>query len=412
MKKILPYILATVVAAAAIGLFLSSRSREKKELDERFTLKRTDKIPYGSWAAYSSLPYLFPDASISLNRYPPGYWDSLQDYDDKQVLIILSGRFDADEDEMKELVEFIEEGNHVLVSAQYLSAAADEALGCVSSGYNMAKVSISALTPGLKLRLESPLFDGNRTYGYPGRGFASFFTRLDTATTDILGRDGEGRTNFIRLQAGKGFLYVHLEPFAFTNYFLLYRENMDYLENILSLMPRDAEKVVWDEYYLQKRRRHEQDKKNWFSVLMKMENEEGQQSFRAALILLILMLLVYVFMEMRRKQRIIPRMARPRNDSLDFASTIGRLYFEKADHRNLAKKMSAYFLDHVRSRYKLATGELDDEFAKNLSYKSGVPEDEIRTLVVFIRYVDDAPAIQERELMDFYRKLDLFYQKA
>ena len=145
---------------------------------------------------------------------------------------------------------------------------------------------------------------------------------------------------------------------------------------------------------------------------MKMENEEGQQSFRAALILLILMLLVYVFMEMRRKQRIIPRMARPRNDSLDFASTIGRLYFEKADHRNLAKKMSAYFLDHVRSRYKLATGELDDEFAKNLSYKSGVPEDEIRTLVVFIRYVDDAPAIQERELMDFYRKLDLFYQKA
>ena len=33
--------------------------------------------------------------------------------------------------------------------------------------------------------------------------------------------------------------------------------------------------------------------------------------------------------------------------------------------------MAAYFLEHVRNRYKLATGTLDDDFIKNLQYKSG-----------------------------------------
>ena len=68
---------------------------------------------------------------------------------------------------------------------------------------------------------------------------------------------------------------------------------------------------------------------------------------------------------MRRKQRYIPVVAKPKNDSLDFVKTIGRLYYDKGDHKNLSRKMGAFFLEHVRSRYKLPTGTLNEEFINN-----------------------------------------------
>ena len=50
--------------------------------------------------------------------------------------------------------------------------------------------------------------------------------------------------------------------------------------------------------------------------------------------------------------------------------------------------MSAYFLEHVRNRYKLPTSELNEEFIKNLHVKTGIDEEEIKDIVSFIRNLD------------------------
>src|SRR5678816_1682999 len=113
----------------------------------------------------------------------------------------------------------------------------------------------------------------------------------------------------------------------------------------------------------------------------------SQRSFRAALWLLIILLTLYILQEMRRKQRIIPVMSKPRNDSLEFVKTIGRLYHEKRDNRNLSKKMAAYFLEHIRNRYKLSTNQLDDEFITSLCRKTAQPENNTREIVSFINNI-------------------------
>ena len=97
-------------------------------MNEKITFRRQDKIPYGTYVAYRNLGQVFPDATIVINKDEPGYWDSLSNYDANQALIIVTGRFNADEDELKKLISFIENGNEVFVSARYLSAAADEVL--------------------------------------------------------------------------------------------------------------------------------------------------------------------------------------------------------------------------------------------------------------------------------------------
>ncbi len=172
-------------------------------------------------------------------------------------------------------------------------------------------------------------------------------------------------------------------------------------------MRPDITKIIWDEYFLAKRSHQPHEKrKSWLDVMFRYP------PLMAALLVGLFTLLIYLLLEMRRKQRYIPLIAKPRNDSLDFVKTIGRLYYEKGDHKNLCRKMSAYFLEHVRNQYKLATGNLDEAFIKNLQYKSGVEEAEIRGIVSFIRYIDDAPVISPAEVNDFHKQLESFYNKT
>jgi len=123
-------------------------------------------------------------------------------------------------------------------------------------------------------------------------------------------------------------------------------------------------------------------------------------------------LLLYVLMEMRRKQRYIPVIKKPANDSLEFVKTIGRLYHDKGDHKNLCKKMSAYFLEHIRSRYKLPTSELDEAFQNNLHFKTGVEQEEINGIVSFIRHLDTLDTVSDKQLAWFHKQLETFYKKA
>lgn len=406
MKKYIPYILTVLLAAAIIVLFITGDSKkENRKLDERITLRKKDKIPYGTFVAFNSLKQLFPGAELSTNHYEPGYWDNLSAYDTKQVLMVVTGKFNADEREMRRLIEFTEKGNDVFISAMYISSAADKLLKCSSSAIDLSYFTTEDLAENIQLSLADEPFGLGLKYKYPGRTFSSYFTTIDSATTDVLGYDQSKRPDFIHLKAGKGNFFVHLEPLAFSNYFLLHKNNIDYFEKIISLMQPDAKKVVWDEYYLAKRDKP-QKKQGWMAVLFRYP------ALRAALLTAIIALLIYVLMEMRRKQRPVPVIRKPKNESLDFVKTIGRLYYDKGDNRNLCTKMSAYFLEHVRNKYKLPTSVLDDEFVNNLHYKSGVEKEEVRQIISSIQYFEKANVVSNEQLTNFHNQVESFYKKA
>lgn len=398
-----------LLSAAIVALILTGNNRKEKQLDERITLRKQDKIPYGTYVAYKGLQHLFPKASIHTNRSEPGYWDSLSNYESGQALVIITGKFNADEGEMKKLISFVEKGNDVFISARTISYSAGDILDCQVNTSDISSYYEEEITikDSLNLTLSHPPFKKESSYSYPGRKLDASFSEIDENTTEVLGMNDLSLPNFIRLRAGKGNLFIHLAPMAFTNYFLLHKSNIGYYDKALSVINPQATKVVWDEYYLNKRFLDENNaKKGWFNVLSRYPG------LKAALLTAILTLLLYVLLEMRRKQRAIPVVTKPANDSMDFVKTIGRLYFDKGDHKNLCRKMSAYFMEHVRNKYKLLTGSLDEEFMKKLQYKSGAEEQEVREIVSFIKYLDDAQAISHKQLTHFHKQLELFYKKT
>jgi hypothetical protein len=410
MKKAIPYILLSLVAVALITMFMTGAGKKRK-MDERITLRKKDKIPYGSWVAFKSLPEFFPQATIYTSKQEPGYWDSVSVYDSRQAFIAITPYFMPDEFEMRKLISFVENGNDVFVSAKYVSSDVEDMLDCrvfdLSSSGFFEDGTMAFSQDSLKVTLKQPPFPATYSYMYPGKKHESYFTGISHATTDELGEGSTGATNFVHLRAGKGHFYLHLAPMALSNYFLLHKGNMEYFEKVMSVIDPAVEKIVWDEYYLNKRYdRQKEKKKSWISVLFKYP------ALKAALLTAIFTLLLYLLLGMRRKQRYIPVMKKPKNDSLDFVKTIGRLYYDKSDHKNLCRKMATYFLEYVRTKYKLPTGTLDELFIRNLQFKSGAPEVEVRNIISFIKYIDDAPAISPADVTAFYQQLESFYKKA
>jgi len=404
LKKFLPYIIAGLVLVLLLWLVFSTQ-QTRHVLDERISFNKRDKIPYGMYVAYHSLFHIFPNASVIVNKKKPTLWDSLNISTDKQALIIISPRFMPDETELHRLWDFVKTGNTVFISSHTLSYDAQNFFSCDDYASDLSLFGLDAETDSLSVKLLSPPFPDQKKYDYPGRQYDGYFGKYNKDISYELGSKNDTDINFIQLKAGQGSIYLHLAPLTFSNYFLLHGQNINYYNKMLSLIPKDTKKVVWDEYFLHKRiSLGSNESKGPLSALM------SQRSFRAALWLLIILLALYILQEMRRKQRTIPVMARPRNDSLEFVKTIGRLYHEKRDNKNLGKKMAAYFLEHIRNRYKLSTNQLDDEFITSLGRKTAQPENNIREIISFINNIDETDVIADEQLADFHKKLEEFYK--
>lgn len=359
------------------------------------------------YISYKNLSRIFPEASISVNRKAPAYWDTLNNAVDKQALLVIVPSFRADEYEMKRIIGFAKNGNTVFISAAMVSFDVQTMLHCeIPDVYDVNDNLNNNNEDSFSVSLATPPFSKKDEYHCPGKRFESYFSKFDSGISTVLGDGIYILPDLIQFKAGKGRIYFHTTPLAFSNYFLLYGKNIDYYNKVLSLIPGDTKKLVWDEYFLYKRYsdNNNGNNKTALSALM------SQRSFRAALWLLIILLGLFIFQEMRRKQRLIPAMAKPRNDSLEFVKTIGRLYYEKRDNKNLCQKMIAYFLEHIRNRFKLSTSKLDDEFIFSLQRKTGQPEINIRKIVSFINSLDKAEMISDAQLGDFHKELEQFYK--
>ena len=77
MKNKLPYILLFLIGGAFVLLFATGNNKTNRQLDNKVTFRKNDKRPYGMFVAYNHLKYLFPKASVSINKFEPDYWDSL-----------------------------------------------------------------------------------------------------------------------------------------------------------------------------------------------------------------------------------------------------------------------------------------------------------------------------------------------
>lgn len=400
MKKFAPYIAGFFALLLLLLIAVYAPLKRARKFDERITLRQRDKIPYGTHAANRLLRATFSKAHTLYDKAAPGYWDGIDTDTSGQAVFLVSVNFDPEEDELIRLEQFIQHGNYVFVITQNMETEAATFFGLE----NEKNFFSAATRDSLQVSFRAP-FAESASYIYPGKRFDSYFSSFDSTTAFALGSNAEGQPNFIQLQSGRGRLFIHLAPLAFSNYFILHKDNIHYFQKVISLIPEDVHAIVWNEYYLSRRAPKEQEP-DILSVLWQ------HKPFRWGLFTAIITLLLYVLSAMRRRQRAIPFYIKPANDSLNFVRTMGRLYHERRDHHNISKKMAAYFLEHVRSRYKIVNVTPDETFVTELHTKSNYEYEELKKIIDFIQYINTYTFITEQELARFYQQLNLFYKKT
>ena len=417
MKSFYIYYLFIFVFQPVLSLAQNNDAKSEKAtekvMDERVTLKRTEKTPYGTYYAYEYLTVMFPEAEILIDKEPPREKNAFEQkvsdeimekislYKGKTVTFVVSPKVVPDEQELDALMNFVYEGNTAFLSCYYVGDLLLKKLG-LTTHYNDGWTDFE---DSLKLDVLNPVSNEKVMYSYPGKRYDNFFVSYNENTTAILGRNRYGQPNFIKINfTDGGTIYLHLAPLSFSNFFLLHKNNKTYYDEALSYLPHDTKLITWGEYFRIKEESNGTGRA--FSFMMK------QPPLAAALWLLLLMFLLIFLFESKRKQKLVPIRLPLKNSSLDFVKTIGRLYFQRHDNKNLAAKMTAHFLDHVRSRYNMPTSNMDENFEKKLAYKSGIEFKLVHDLVYQSNYLHNQPTVSDADLIQYNQHLENFYKKA
>jgi hypothetical protein len=413
---------------------LSACTGDKQQEDQSkwtVTLVEDDKRAYGNYLAFESLKYYFPGASVEQlsHGFKYNYMDNKMKYNYVgSTLLILEGlNFNVSIDEWAELKRFISGGNEVVIFCSSLDDKIEQELNCYKKlqeeEYNIYYQSATMYDDRNSLFLAS---NPKKSYGYQGRSVRGFFSLpektsdSDNVSTSHSSSSDDSKSasssewskpdtlgyiyaatspNFLRYKLGEGHLTLHAAPLVLSNYFLLQDGNENYMTGIWQTLPDNIVSVYWNDYF--KRSIDESS----FDILWKYP------ATRYALLLSLLALAFYVLFEGKRKQRIIPIIEPLKNDSVSFVETVGRLYYNKRNHANLAEKMTQQFLEWVRTHYFLNTNILNDNFIHLLTIKSGQPESTVRGLMEMIHEVKlGGIKLDDAYLYQLYNTIQQFYK--
>lgn len=392
MPKPNKYLFILLTTVTAYVLFEYYRP---KPLDWNSTYRNDNKIPFGTQALFELLPDVMQPSSIQPVRLPVYNFLTETQLPAQSNYVVVCHDFRIDKTELSKLLAYVKQGNNVFISAYRLPDSLGSVLGFRADEKDPTKADST-----LRQNFTNPQLVKAVGYNFFHDDGRNFLTIRKPQPITVLGRNARKEPVFIRVQYGKGQFFIHNLPLAFTNYYVLDAKTSDYAFKALSYLP--VLPTYWDEY--QTRGRFNKDQQSIFRYI------RSQPALNWAYYLIIFGLIFYALFAGKRIQRIIPVIEPPKNTSLEFVKTVGRVYFQQQDHENIARKKIQYFLAELRERYSLNTTVLDKEFIETLAHKSGVSREETSELVQLLRNAQKHVSLTEFDLLALNRAMETFKQ--
>ena len=317
--------------------------------------------------------------------------------------LIINDFLELDQQEAKQLLKYVNRGNDVFIAATSFGRYLSDTL-------NLAVASLYTIKEDtLLLQLTNPIFQ-KKEYSLSRGSYHTHFTSLDTLNTVVLGhisyagireiqdtvpRERKKDPNFIKVKYGKGYFFLNTSPQAFTNYYML-KGNQQYVANSLSYLKNTL--TYWDNY----------KKAGRIIINSPMRFILNQPALAWAYYLTVIGILVFVLFKAKREQRIIPVLKPLQNSSIDFARTVGSLYYEHKDYSDLITKKCNYFMEYLRSHYYINTQEINDRTASDLAIRSGKSVSETKSLLDLLVALNSKKQHREQDVIDLDKKINQF----
>lgn len=367
-----------------------------KPIDWNATYQNDDKIPFGTKVLFETLPTVMRQAEITSLRLPVYNHLTESKLPARSNYIFVSNEFDIDANDRKQLLAYVKRGNNVFISAYDLPDTLCRMLG-FKADLKQPKLRDTTLFNNFV----NPQLQKAGGYNFFHDDGRNFLVVNKPESITVLGRNARKEPIFLKIRFGAGYFYIHNLPLALTNFFVLSPKTSDYAFKALAYLP--AWPTYWDEY--QKQGRFAEDQQSIFRYVF------SQPPLLWAYYVVLIGLLFYAIFAGKRTQRIIPVVEPPKNTSLEFVQTVGRLYFQQGDHHNVGQKKIHYFLVNLRERFGLNTTVLDADFTETLARKSGISMDEAADLVRTLNNARRSISLSEYDLLVVNEKIERFNQE-
>lgn len=405
---ILIIVVLFVLMLMGIGHFAApvlSKGQDARYIRSAVHYGNKNETAYGCKAAYSLLDGYFNGRQPRRVTRPFAYtYRKTKNLEgNNSVYIAVATQLHLTEKDAEDMASYVYNGNQLVLVVESTDSLLEKTFGFKTSESTFEVEPSSAVQ-----RFVNPAFAPDTVFSGKGLPMNShlLLEESDTAVITVLGNNAQHQPNFFRIQYGEGQVFILLNPMAWTNSWLLENDNVQALGWQMAYLRMHADHVYWDEFYKYQKSPRTSDNFSDMQVMLK------HPPLKWALWLSILLLGLYIFSESKRRQRIIPDMPKLRNNSLDFAETLGRLYYLHHNNTNLAQKMAQHLLEYIRQHYFLNTAQINAEFITGLSRKSGHPREFIEGMMQMVMDVRLGGHVDDEYLHNFYNSINQFYQNS
>lgn len=394
------YLLFVLLVAALLHACTGSGS---KRINLNETYSQTDKNPFGGFIAYNQLEQMYSKNTI--REKTQSFYKTWSEIDDKKALYVcITQQLYLSENDANAMISYVEKGNELFIASAFIDKYLLERLGIMYIKSNYPAINIYETMQ----QTTTAFVPDNYNYYY--QPFDGYFFNLNKTNIKKVATNANGSPNCIAVFLGKGKLFLHCDPRAFSNYFLLKKNNYQYMQQVFAYTNTNPEHLYWDDYY-RKLTRRSNDESNDDGSFSTFDEIFSHPPLKAAFWLFLLLLGLYLIFGGKRRQRIVEPIKPNVNTTVAFTETIGRLYLQKKDNKNIAEKMITYFNEHIRNSYFLNTNHVNDEFISTLSRKSNVPQHQIEILYRAIAQAQQKDTVSDYELLALNEQVQHFYKK-
>ena len=352
--------------------------------------------PFGSMLVFEGLADLFPNDKVVPVEIAPS--EQLAEFEkNPSNYIIIQHTLETAWEDAKALIRYVENGNNVFIAAAAFEGALADSLGIESD-------SFWDLVDGEEFSQDDYVsfttdYDPEEKH-YPLLDNIYYDNVPSWNSSEILSRNRDGRSVFVRLDRGEGAFFIHSVPLLFTNYSMVDPVNQEYIARSFSFLPQQT--TYWDEYY-KPGKLHMKSPVNFIL---------NQRSLQWSWYLLLATIVLFVIFEGKRRQRVIPVVEPPANDTLEFTKTVGRLYFLHGDHKDIADKKIKFLNEYIRNRWGIPTRSYDPDFRHRLSQKSGVKRAVIDQIFDAAGKIEGTKKIDQPTLHHLHAQIEEFYRQS
>ncbi len=356
-----------------------------------------DKRPFGCFLLRELIEQeLFPEQEFEVSRDAIFSYPVVDSLAANKNYIFVTDDFSPQEWEIKLLLDLVQNGNQILIATSNLGKVFSDSLH-VQFGSDLDFIDL-AVKNTQSQNFENPKLKDKNNSKYPKAFDNTSINKFRKDSLIVLGRDNQKRIQLVKIPYGKGNFFISSQPLAFTNYNVVQSKNADYIAGVFSYLP--SKPIVWDEYYKPLRALRS---KSPIEFLL------SSPPLKMAYYLLLACLILVLVFQGKRKQKMIPILKPIPNKTLEFIRTMGRLYYNRKNHKDIALKKIKYLKEFCKTRYHI---DLTIDTLNEISKRSGISLKTLEILIKQVNQISNSNNISNEELEDLNSKVEYIYKSG